>query len=163
MEQLAQGFVEATGYVAAIEVADAMAKAAKVRIVMAHKVDGPRVCVICEGDVAACQAAVGAGKALCESRGTLIAANVIPRPDQGSADIRQMMAAMQARKAAKKAERLARRAGTGPASAAPAQTAPAVQAAPAKAVPEERAPFAAKKPAEKKAGKKAAPKKAPKK
>ena len=53
------GFVETAGLVIAIQVADAMAKAAEVEIIAAHKVDGLRVCVICKGDVAACQAAGG--------------------------------------------------------------------------------------------------------
>ncbi len=133
MEQRAQGFVEATGYVAAIEVADVMAKAAQVTIVMAHKVDGPRVCVICEGDVAACQAAVSAGKAWCESRGTLIGTNVIPRPSGGSGELRSLLEAMKARKAAKKAERLVKRGKPAPAApAAPvAPAAPALKPAPA--------------------------------
>ena len=48
------GFVETAGLVIAIQVADAMAKAAEVEIISAHKVDGLRVCVICKGDVAAC-------------------------------------------------------------------------------------------------------------
>ena len=52
------GFVETAGLVIAIQVADAMAKAAEVEIISAHKVDGLRVCVICKADVAACQAAV---------------------------------------------------------------------------------------------------------
>ena len=108
MEKQAQGFVEAAGYVAAIEVADAMAKAADVVIVMAHKVDGPRVCVICEGDVAACQAAVSAGSSLCESKGMLLGANVIARPEQGSAQLYTLLNEMKARKAAKKAERQAK-------------------------------------------------------
>lgn len=47
------GFVETAGLVIAIQVADAMAKAAEVEIISAHKVDGLRVCVICKGDVAA--------------------------------------------------------------------------------------------------------------
>ena len=55
------GFVETAGLVIAIQVADAMAKAAEVEIISAHKVDGLRVCVICKGDVAACQAAVETG------------------------------------------------------------------------------------------------------
>lgn len=49
------GFVETAGLVIAIQVADAMAKAAEVEIISAHKVDGLRVCVICKGDVAACR------------------------------------------------------------------------------------------------------------
>ena len=109
MEQEAQGFVEVTSYVAAIEAADAMAKAAEVTIVMAHKVDGPDVCVICEGDVAACKAAVDAGEAVSLARNALIATNVIPRPEQGAGQLYTLMREMQERKAAKKAERLARR------------------------------------------------------
>ena len=44
------GFVETAGLVIAIQVADAMAKAAEVEIISAHKVDGLRVCVICKED-----------------------------------------------------------------------------------------------------------------
>lgn len=131
MEKQAQGFVEAAGYVAAIEVADAMAKAADVVIVMAHKVDGPRVCVICEGDVAACQAAVSAGSSLCESKGMLLGANVIARPEQGSAQLYTLLNEMKARKAAKKAERQAKLGGGKQAFSAGAQ-AQAAKAAPAK-------------------------------
>ena len=108
MSHDAQGFVEVTGYVAAIEAADAMAKAANVTIAMAHKVDGPDVCVICEGDVAACQAAVNAGKAVSAAKGALMAFHVIPRPDQKTGDIKAMMDAMKARKSAKNTERKAR-------------------------------------------------------
>ena len=63
------GFVETAGLVIAIQVADAMAKAAEVEIISAHKVDGLRVCVICKGDVAACQAAdwMGAGRVIIHS------------------------------------------------------------------------------------------------
>ncbi|MFQ8887448.1 MAG: BMC domain-containing protein [Bilophila wadsworthia] len=72
------GFVETAGLVIAIQVADAMAKAAEVEIISAHKVDGLRVCVICKGDVAACQAAVETG-ALLEING-LNGYNIIPSP-----------------------------------------------------------------------------------
>ena len=109
MEQKAQGFVEVTSYIAAIEVADAMAKAAEVNVVMAHKVDGPDVCVICEGDVAACKAAVNAGEAAAIAKKALITTSVIPRPDQGAGQLYELMREMQNRKATKKAERLARR------------------------------------------------------
>ena len=60
------GFVETAGLVIAIQVADAMAKAAEVEIISAHKVDGLRACVICKGDVAACQAAVETGALLAQ-------------------------------------------------------------------------------------------------
>lgn len=110
MEQSAQGFVEVTSYVAAIEAADAMAKAAEVVIAMNHKVDGPDLCVICEGDVAACKAAVSAGEAVALARGALIATNIIARPDQRAGHLFTLMREMQERKTAKKTERLARRA-----------------------------------------------------
>lgn len=109
MEQEAQGFVEVKSYVAAIEAADAMVKAAEVVIAVAHKVDGPDICVICEGDVAACKAAVSAGEAASQARGAFLASNVIPRPEQGAGQLYTLMGEMQERKAAKKAERTARR------------------------------------------------------
>ena len=135
MEKQAQGFVEAAGYVAAIEVADAMAKAADVVIVMAHKVDGPRVCVICEGDVAACQAAVSAGSSLCESKGMLLGANVIARPEQGSAQLYTLLNEMKARKAAKKAERQAKLGGRQAASSGTSAQAQVAKAATGKKQP----------------------------
>ncbi len=108
--QPAQGFVEVTSYVAAIETADVMVKAADVKIVMAHKVDGPLVCVVCEGDVAACKASVDAGRDLNALRGTLITANVIPRPQNGAGELHTVIDSMKARKAAKKAARSGARA-----------------------------------------------------
>ena len=71
------GFVETAGLVIAIQVADAMAKAAEVEIISAHKVDGLRVCVICKGDVAACQAAVETGALLAQSLNGLNGYNII--------------------------------------------------------------------------------------
>ena len=76
------GFVETAGLVIAIQVADAMAKAAEVEIIAAHKVDGLRVCVICKGDVAACQAAVETGALLAQSLNGL---NVVLYRDLGDA------------------------------------------------------------------------------
>ena len=109
VDHKAQGFVEVKSYVAAIETADAMAKAADVVIAMAHKVDGPDICVICEGDVAACKAAVNAGEAEAQNINMFLASNVIPRPEQGAGQLYELMGEMSARKAAKKAERIARR------------------------------------------------------
>ena len=106
MSHLAQGFIEVTGYVAAIEAADSMAKAAEVVVKRAHKVDGPRVCVICEGDVAACQAAVNAALGVCAPKGTVIASNIIPNPVGGPEDLYNHLDAINAAKAAKKKARL---------------------------------------------------------
>lgn len=120
MNQHAQGFVETAGLVIAIQVADAMAKAAKVQVVMAHKVDGLRVCVICEGDVAACQASVHAGAAIAKGLDGLLGSNVIPRPADGAERLQQHMDEMKQRKAARKAAKEARRRGEVHGASAPA-------------------------------------------
>ena len=127
MHQLAQGFVETAGLVAAIEVADTMAKAAQVAIIAAHRVDGLRVCVICEGDVAACKAAVNAGVSRAVSMNALICSNVIPRPDGDKDALKKELDGINRRKAARKAAKAALRAGK----PAPAQE-PAAPKAPPK-------------------------------
>ena len=75
------GFVETYGLVAAVEAADAMAKAARVRVKTVVNADLGLLSVICEGDLAACRAAVDAGKAAAERIGDCITSNVIGRPD----------------------------------------------------------------------------------
>lgn len=104
----ALGFVETAGLVFAIQAADVMAKAAEVEIIRAHKVDGLRVCVICRGDVAACQAAVEAGATLANSLGGLNGYNIIPSPADDSEILQNLLNSMKARKDAKKAARKAR-------------------------------------------------------
>jgi len=106
VSHLAQGFIEVTGYVAAIEAADTMAKAADVVVKRAHKVDGPRVCVICEGDVAACQAAVNAAVGVCGPQGMVISSNVIPSPAGGSEELYRHLDTINEAKAAKKRARV---------------------------------------------------------
>jgi len=106
VSHLAQGFIEVTGYVAAIEAADTMAKAADVVVKRAHKVDGPRVCVICEGDVAACQAAVNAALGVCAPKGTVISSNIIPNPAGGPEELYRHLDAINEAKAAKKRAKL---------------------------------------------------------
>ena len=86
------GFVETAGLVIAIQVADAMAKAAEVEIISAHKVDGLRVCVICKGDVAACQAAVETGALLAQSLNGLDGYNIIPSPAEEPDSLMDMLA-----------------------------------------------------------------------
>jgi len=75
------GFVETYGLVAAIEAADAMAKAAQVRVKTVLNADLGLLSVICEGDLAACRDAVDAGKAAVQQIGKCTASNVIGRPD----------------------------------------------------------------------------------
>ena len=80
-EHEALGFVETRGLVAAIEAADAMVKAARVRIKTVGNADAALISVICEGDLAACAAAVDAGKAAAARVGDLVGSNLIARPD----------------------------------------------------------------------------------
>lgn len=75
------GFVETMGLVAAIEAADAMVKAARVRVKTVVNADAGLLSVVCEGDLAACNAAVNAGKAAATAVGDLVSSNLIPRPD----------------------------------------------------------------------------------
>lgn len=75
------GFVETLGLVPAIEAADAMAKAARVDVKTVGNADGGLISVICEGDLAACQAAVDAGKAAAGRLGEVVGTNIIARPD----------------------------------------------------------------------------------
>lgn len=102
------GFVETAGLVIAIQVADAMAKAAEVEIISAHKVDGLRVCVICKGDVAACQAAVETGALLAQSLNGLNGYNIIPSPAEEPDSLMDMLEDIKRKKAARKAAKLAR-------------------------------------------------------
>ncbi len=74
------GFVETRGYIAAIEAADAMVKAAKVDIVKLRKAGGALVMVIVKGELSACRAAVDAGSAAADRVGELVSSNVIPNP-----------------------------------------------------------------------------------
>ena len=76
----ALGMIETKGFIGSIEAADAMVKAANVRLVKQEKVDAGIVTVFVEGDVGAVQAAVDAGKEAAARVGELLGAHVIPRP-----------------------------------------------------------------------------------
>ncbi len=76
----ALGMVETRGLVALIEAADAMAKAADVKLVKIEKIGGGYVTVLCRGDVAAVKAAIEAGSAAAERIGEGGSTHVIPRP-----------------------------------------------------------------------------------
>jgi ethanolamine utilization protein EutM len=78
--QKALGLIETSGLVGAIEAADAMVKAAKVKFLGRQKVKGGLVAVMVTGDVGAVKAAVDAGAAACKQVGKLVSAHVIPRP-----------------------------------------------------------------------------------
>ncbi len=106
MTQQAIGMVETLGMVPAIEAADAMVKTAQVELRMVHKPDGALVCVVCEGDVASCKAAVDAAVAAASRIGTVVSHHVIPRPDTGTEGLfTSMISESMARKKARKAKR----------------------------------------------------------
>jgi ethanolamine utilization protein EutM len=79
----ALGIIETEGLVAAIEAADAMLKAASVRLLGRQKVKGGLQAVMVAGDVAAVKAATEAGAAACQRIGRPAAVHVIPRPVEG--------------------------------------------------------------------------------
>ncbi len=79
----ALGMIETMGVVGAIEAADAMVKAAKVKFIGKQKVKGGLMVVMVSGDVGAVKAAVDAGSQACKAVGRLVSAHVIPRPAEG--------------------------------------------------------------------------------
>ncbi|MCX5788105.1 MAG: BMC domain-containing protein [Elusimicrobia bacterium] len=76
----ALGLVETKGFVGMIEASDAMAKAAKVRLVGYEKVGNGLVTTLCPGEVGAVRAAVEAAAAAAQKVGELVSVHVIPRP-----------------------------------------------------------------------------------
>jgi microcompartment protein CcmL/EutN len=78
---LALGLIETKGLVGAIEAADAMAKAADVKIVGKEKVSAALMVIKIVGEVAAVKSAVDAGSVAAQRVGQLVSAHVIPRPD----------------------------------------------------------------------------------
>jgi ethanolamine utilization protein EutM len=76
----ALGLIETKGLVGSIEAADAMVKAANVRLMGKEKVGGGYVTVFVRGDVGAVKAATDAGAAAAERVGELVSVHVIPRP-----------------------------------------------------------------------------------
>jgi microcompartment protein CcmL/EutN len=80
LDQDALGIVETRGLVAAIEAADAMLKAARVRLVRVEKTVPALMSVQVLGETAAVRAAVDAGRLAAEKVGTVVSVHVIPRP-----------------------------------------------------------------------------------
>ncbi|MCG8633942.1 MAG: ethanolamine utilization microcompartment protein EutM [Desulfobacterales bacterium] len=76
----ALGMIETRGFVGAVEAADAMVKAANVKLVGKAQVGAGLVTVIVRGDVGAVKAATDAGAAAAERVGELVSIHVIPRP-----------------------------------------------------------------------------------
>ena len=84
----ALGLVETRGFVGAIEAADAMVKAANVRLVGKEKTGSGLVTVMVRGDVGAVKAAVEAGAEAVRRVGDLVSVHVIPRPH---ADVEELL------------------------------------------------------------------------
>lgn len=76
----ALGMVETRGLIAAIEAADAMVKAANVRLIGQERIGSGFVTVMVRGDVGAVKAATDAGAAAAQRVGELMSVHVIPRP-----------------------------------------------------------------------------------
>jgi len=74
------GLIETRGLVGGVEAADAMVKAANVKLIGQERIGGGLVTVIVKGDVGAVKAAVDAGAAAAKRVGELISVHVIPRP-----------------------------------------------------------------------------------
>jgi ethanolamine utilization protein EutM len=79
-DQIALGMVETKGLVGSIEAADAMVKAANVKLIGKVHVGGGLVTVMVRGDVGAVKAATDAGAAAASRVGELLSVHVIPRP-----------------------------------------------------------------------------------
>ncbi|MBM3700173.1 MAG: BMC domain-containing protein [Actinobacteria bacterium] len=76
----AMGLIETRGLVAAIEAADAMVKAANVKLVSKEYAGSGLVTMTVRGDVGAVKAAVDAGAAAAKRIGEVVSIHVIPRP-----------------------------------------------------------------------------------
>lgn len=76
----ALGMVETRGFVAAVEAADAMVKAAQVTLMGKEPIGGGFVTVMVRGDVGAVNAAVEAGAVAAKAIGQVVSVHVIPRP-----------------------------------------------------------------------------------
>ncbi len=84
----ALGLVETRGFIGAIEAADAMVKAANVRLVGKEKTGSGLVTVMVRGDVGAVKAATEAGAEAARRVGDLVSVHVIPRPH---ADVEELL------------------------------------------------------------------------
>src|SRR5919112_2149139 len=78
----ALGMIETKGFVALVEAADAMLKAANVELAGWDKVGSGMVTAFVVGDVAAVKAAIDAGAAAASRIGEVISVQVIPRPHE---------------------------------------------------------------------------------
>ncbi|TKJ38586.1 ethanolamine utilization protein EutM [candidate division LCP-89 bacterium B3_LCP] len=85
--ECALGLIETRGLVGAIESADAMVKAAKVKLLRKERTRGGLVVIEVVGEVGAVRSAVDAGARAAEKVGELISTHIIPRPHDNVEDI----------------------------------------------------------------------------
>ncbi len=78
----ALGLIETRGLVAAIEAADAMVKAANVKLTAKNYAGSGMVEIEVTGDVGAVKAAVDAGAAAAKRVGEIVSVHIIPRPHE---------------------------------------------------------------------------------
>ena len=78
----ALGMIETKGFVALLEAADAMIKAANVQFMGWDKVGSGMVSAFVTGDVAAVKAATDAGATAAARIGEVVSVQVIPRPHE---------------------------------------------------------------------------------
>lgn len=88
----ALGLLEVDGMVAAVDAADAMLKAANVRLLSHEVLDPGRLTLVVEGDLAACRAALDAGSAAAQRTGRVISRREIGRPEE---DTQRLIAGFQ--------------------------------------------------------------------
>ena len=81
MPREAFGLVETRGLVPAVEAADAMCKAARVRLARYEVTRDARVTVTVRGALGEVEAAVAAGAAAAARKGEVLARHVIPAPE----------------------------------------------------------------------------------
>ncbi len=80
MEGTALGIVETRGFIAAVEAADTMVKAANVELLGYVKIGSGYVSVMVRGEVGAVRASVDSGSQAAQRLGELVSAHIIPRP-----------------------------------------------------------------------------------
>jgi len=83
----ALGLIETKGLIGAIEAADAMLKAANVRLLGHREIGGGLVTVMVRGDVGAVKAATDAGAVAAGKAGEVVSVHVIPRPHDETEDV----------------------------------------------------------------------------
>jgi len=81
MADRALGMVETRGLIASIEAADAMVKAANVKLLGKERADAGLITILIAGETAAVKSAVDAGAAAAQRVGELVSTHIIPRPD----------------------------------------------------------------------------------